>query len=48
MLFKCNLFPTAQQNASISEYSAISPRISFDNPEQISELLGHRAELVWK
>lgn len=48
MQFKCNLFPTAQHNASISVYSAISPETGFDNPEQISELLGHWAELVRK
>lgn len=48
MLFKCNIFPTAQQNASISVYSTTSLEIGFDNPEKISELLGHRAELAWK
>lgn len=48
MLFKFSIFPTAQHNASISVYSGISPETEFDNPEQISELLDHRAELVWK
>lgn len=48
MLFKCNLFPTAQHNASTPAYSVMSTQIGFDNPEQVSELLGHRAEVVWK
>lgn len=47
LLFKYNPFPTAQHNATTPVYSVTSTQIDFGNPEQVSELLGHRAEVVW-
>lgn len=48
MLFKCSLFPIARRSASTPVYSGMSTQIDFDNPEQVSELLDHRAEVGWK